>query len=36
MRLLLLILLNIIAITYVVDILVKRKSNDGVNENVND
>lgn len=36
MRLLLLILLNIIAIKYVVEILVKRKSNDEVNLNADD
>jgi hypothetical protein len=36
MKLLLLILLNIIAITYVVDILVKRKSNDEVDINADD
>lgn len=36
MRLLLLILLNIVAVTYVVDILVKRKSNDEVNLNADD
>ena len=33
MKLLLLLLLNIVAITYVVDILIKKKSNDEVNEN---
>ncbi len=36
MKLLLLILLNIIAITYVVDILIKKKSNDEVNLNEDD
>lgn len=36
MRLLLLILLNIVAIKYVVEILVKRKSNDEVDLNADD
>ena len=33
MKLLLLLLLDIVAITYVVDILIKKKSNDEVKEN---
>jgi hypothetical protein len=36
MKLLLLILLNIIAITYVIDILNKKKSNDEENINADD